>query len=100
MDREKINKQAQVLRSKKLAKSVQPIAPKVQNGVVKVEIPIPKNRIKTYSTPKPPTHLAKQVTNSEQKVQRQIINPQNVSTTHRPVRKKNCVGCRRKIRNG
>ena len=97
MDREKINKQAQVLRSKKLAKSSTRIGPKVQNGVVKVDIPVPKTTVKSYSTPKPPTHLSKKTTNAEQKVKRQSIDPRNVSS-HRPVRQKGCTGCRRKIR--
>lgn len=99
MNRYKINQQAKVLRAKKLAKSVTPIAPKVQDGVVQVEIPLPKTTpLHTYSIPKPPTHLAKKTTNAEQK-NATPVKPQNVATSQRPS-KKGCTGCRRRIRQG
>lgn len=102
MDRNKINEQARVLRAKKLAKASKPIAPQVQKGVVKIEVPLPKtsNNPKTYNAPKPPTHLAKKTTNAGQKVQQQTIKQQNVSTSKRQDGKRGCSGCRRKIRSG
>jgi hypothetical protein len=89
LNRDQINKQAQVLRAKKIAKSAIGNIPKVQAGVVKIDIPSPKvGTIKSYGLPHPPERFAKK--KDTQKVK------QPPKSTSQPAPKKGCTGCRRK----
>jgi len=98
MDRKKLMQQAKILRNKKhaqMAKVANQLRPKVENGVVKYEMPQAR-QIRQLAPPapkiaRPVAPQAQGPTPQQQQDQQQKLNPQKVVR-----RSKGCSGCRRK----
>ncbi len=102
MDRQKMMRQAKVLKDKKLAriaKLTKQLRPQVEAGVVKYSAPVVKQmqEVHQFAAPPPPVRATRtvvpktQMTEQQQDMRQQNVNPKKV------VRKqKGCSGCRRK----
>lgn len=102
MDRQKMMRQAKILKDKKLAriaKLSKQLRPQVEAGVVKYAAPVVKQiqEVQKFAAPPPPIRTARMVvpptqqTQQQQDMRQQSVNPKKL------VRKqKGCSGCRRK----
>lgn len=99
MDRDKIKKQAKILRDKKMAriaKVAQDLRPKIESGVVKYNRPRPAE-MKQFIVPPVPVRVSRSVSPptppSPQKleIKQQQIDPTKVTQV-----KRGCASCRRK----
>lgn len=104
VNREKMRRQARLLREKKLArmaKVAKRLRPLVEKGVVKYDMPVPRKpkEIRTFASPPPAKRVIRQVvpqaqqTEQQQETRQQQINPTKIVRK----RSKGCSGCRRKI---
>ncbi len=102
MDREKMIRQAKILKDKKLARMAQlskQLRPQVEAGVVKYAAPIAKQIARQFASPPPPIRTARTVvpkaqqTPQQQEQQQQSINPKKIVR-----QQKGCSGCRRKLK--
>ncbi len=91
MDREKMRKQAQVLRNKKLAKRLQLPPVQIKNGVVKISNATPASKPKDASDLAPPSQseIRRSRAASIYKKHQQLVNQSKQSN-------RGCKGCRRK----
>lgn len=103
MDRQKMIRQAKVLKDKKLARMAKlgkQLRPQVEAGVVKYSSPVVEQipEVRKFSAPPPPVRVARTVvpkafqTEQQQEMRQQNVNPKKVVR-----RRKGCSGCRRKI---
>lgn len=100
MDRDKMMKQAKILRDKKTARMAtlaKELRPRVENGIVTYDHPVPRSseQVRAFSAPpaKPARSVSKQTQTTATQVQPQQVN------SHKVVRQqtKGCSGCKRKI---
>ena len=103
MDRQKMMRQAKILRDKKLARMARlgkQLRPQVEAGVVKYAAPVVKQiqEVRQFASPPPPVRTARMVvpkaqqSPKQQEMTQQQVNPKKV------IRKqKGCSGCRRNI---
>lgn len=98
MDRQKMIRQAKILKDKKLARMAQlskQLRPQVEAGVVKYAAPIARQ----FASPPPPIRTARTVvpkaqqTPQQQEQQQQSINPKKIVR-----QQKGCSGCSRKLK--
>lgn len=103
MDREKMIKQAKILREKKFNRMVavaKQLRPKVQDGVVVYDTPIAKKATDVRSYAAPPvtaTRSRKVLPKAKVPTEQQQIQTQQKINPHKIVKRKGCSGCRRKI---
>ena len=73
------------------------LKPKIEKGVVKYDLPVPRStkNVRQFAAPPPPTRTARVVIPKpniqRQEAQQQKINPRKVTNT------KGCSGCKRNI---
>ncbi len=103
MDREKMKRQAKILKDKKLAriaKLSKQLRPQVKGGVVKYSAPIAKQiqKIQRFAAPPPPlTRAAQSVLPASQTQHQEQMKQQNINPKKIVHKQKGCSGCRRKI---
>lgn len=102
MDRQKMMRQAKILRDKKLAriaKLSKQLRPQVEAGVVKYAAPVVKQiqEVQKFAAPPPPIRTARTVIlPAQQTQQQQDMHQQSVNPKKLVRRQKGCSGCRRK----
>lgn len=102
MDRQKMIRQAKVLKDKKLTRMARlgkQLRPQVEAGVVRYATPVVKqiNQVQQFVAPPPPIRTARTVVpKSQQTQQQQDMQQQNVNPKKVVRRQKGCSGCRRK----
>ena len=101
MDRQKMMRQAKILKDKKLAriaKLSKQLRPQVKAGVVKYAAPVVKQiqDVRQFAAPPPPIRTDRVVLPTQQTQQQQDMQQQNVNPKKVVRRQKGCSGCRRK----
>lgn len=101
VNREKMARQAKVLRDKKLARMAKlgkKLRPKVESGVVKYNSPVPEEvrKLRQFSAPPTPARTARTVVPQSQQTDRTDMQQQKVNPVKIARRPKGCSGCRRK----
>lgn len=103
MDREKMRKQAKILKDKKLARIAQlgkQLRPQVESGVVKHQVPVKQvKKVQQFTAPPAPAPVSPQrmVIPKSQQTHRQDMQQQSVNSKKVVRRQKGCSGCGRKI---
>ncbi len=104
MDRQKMMRQAKVLRDKKLARMARlgkQLRPQVEAGVVKHVTPVieQSKEVKKFAAPPTPVRAVRAVVpKSQQTPQQQEMRQQNVNPKKIVRKQKGCSGCRRKTK--
>lgn len=102
MDRQKMMRQAKILKDKKLARMAQlgkQLRPQVESGVVKHEAPVVRKtqEVRKFSAPPSPVRTARTVIPKvERSQQQQDMRQQNMNPKKIVRKQKGCSGCRRK----